>query len=388
MATEFKTNIAPVAVLLLIAGAVIFYALLAPPAERERAIGPVFYERVAFDVSPGSIVPTPTSTLSGVHDLSSIRVDFSPNEIPTQLTDQVRVRRSAAFDDSATFIVSADKEAMTGAFLDFEVLQKEGELRSLLVTVNKTVVFEGVLPLGNQRVTIPLEELSDGTNTIMVSVEPPGPAFWRSSTYILSNARFVSEQFVAEKAEQQQTFSLSAVELDGLVSAKYQAFARLVSEEPGLLAARINDKQVFADTPQANVSVNLDIPVTLLQNTNTLSWSVNKPGAYEIIFSRVVTEYSKSAFKPKSYSFNILRLEISDIESGNYNCKLEASAASDVTETLTLKINSKSADFRMVSGRLSEDICSYVQQGENFVEVYAPGPLALDSLKLTIMGKV
>ncbi|HKZ50118.1 MAG TPA: hypothetical protein VJ110_03900 [Candidatus Nanoarchaeia archaeon] len=387
MATEYKAQIGPVILLLVIAAAVLLYAISVPPVERERLLGPIFYERVALDVSPGEVQGTTPFTIQGMHDLAGIVVDFSPIPSPTVLSDQISVSRSLASDNSAAFNVNVNKGTLSAAALEFEVSSKEGELRGLLVTVNNTIVYNAIVPLGNARVTVPADQLADGPNLITISVAPPGFAFWRSSSYVIRDLQFVAEQFVETEATKQQTFTIGAQELDGLVSARYQALARIRSKEPAALRLDINGRRIFSDVPASNVSLNVDLPRSLIDASNTLVWNVDKGGAYEILFSRVVTTYSRERFQPKSYTFTVLQMEEPEIRASRYSCTLEA-ATQQAPGTLTAQINSKTRDFSIKDGKVTEDICKELQQGENFIALYSSANIQLDSVKVTIKGKV
>jgi|GEM_PF-2641590 len=388
MATEMQGQLGPLVVLIAIVVAVIAYAIAVTPVEREAAIGPVFYERNALDVNPGQVLATPRQTAQAQHDLSTIRVDYSPIPLSKLLSEQLSIKRSLISDTSATFAVTVNKSALTEATLDFDVIDRRGEAREIFVVVNDTIVFNAVLLLGEQSISIPIDQLRDGSNKITVSVAPPGFAFWRSTTYTLRDVTFVAHEFQPARAEQQQIVTLTQAETNGLISARYTALARLVAGNPATVSLAINGKTFFADAPAGLKSLTIDLPPALVTGTNTLLWTVEQGAAYEIVFGRITTTYAKDRFVPKSYQFNILNLETTQIAAGRYTCTLDMKAASSVTQNFVAQLNANTLNLRMVNGQLSEDLCKFVQRGANYLTIYSPSAVTLDSLKFVIKGKI
>jgi len=416
--TEMGGQIGPFIILLAILGGIVFYVITVSPAERERMIGPVTYERYALNVEPGLVTGMPASPLKMSHELGVVDLDFSPISNPKSLSQQLIVSRSILIDKPAIFSVSVAKTELSSASLDFTVLNRHGS-SEVIVLLNDVVIFTGLLDAGTQSVELPSDQLLDGTNKIVISVNSPGAAFWRTTDYTLGDINFVANNYNPAKATMQQVLTLNQQEVLGLVSARFDGYVKQLGSKPATLSLSLNGKPIYA-AALVNTSISLDLPPSLVQATNNLGWSVDRGGKYEIVFGRVTTEYVKNSYSVKSYSFMLTSSEIQSIKGGQLNCVLDVLSGSTTsaaqsqqpsnyivdlhigedifgseqqanttgpTQVLTFQINSQKIDVQMTNGVAQQDVCKYLMSGDNYLAVYSPSDIQLGQVSVLIKGK-
>lgn len=378
-------QIGPFIILLVLLGGIIFYVISINPVEREAIIGPILYERYVLDTQPGLVEATPLTTYKVSKDLGISYLDYSPIPTPKILSEQISIKRSATTNTQTAFPVNINKQELTAASLDFNIASKLGNA-GLTVTLNGIVVFTGNLEPGRQSIDLPLDVLQQGPNEIIISVAPPGIAFWRSTTYVLTDVEFVSKNYMPERAVSEQIVTLTPQELTGLISARLDAYAKQLSAKPATITLKFNDKQLYSAIP-TDERLRIDLPPVLVQTTNKLNWAVARDGKYDIIFGKLTITYAKAPYKVKSWTFAITDFEISASKTGQINCLLQVTAATDVTKLLTFQINAQTVSIEMKDGKIEENICRYLQPGDNYLAVYSPSDIKLDKLSILIKGK-
>ena len=62
-------------------------------------------------------------------------------------------------------------------------------------------------------------------------------------------------------------------------------------------------------------------------------------------------------------------------------------AIESVSQEIDVLINSYDLKMQMTDGSLAENICTYLQPGENYLSVQSPAGLELSRLRLVMSGK-
>lgn len=103
---------------------VIIYALMASPAERERLLGPITYERYLIQTTPGELTPIPATTYKLSHSLGTIEPNFAPTSIVEALAGQMTLKRSLIQNQDAKFTILLNKtdSLLQGWNLQFQLL--------------------------------------------------------------------------------------------------------------------------------------------------------------------------------------------------------------------------------------------------------------------------
>lgn len=381
MARESSGNKGPLLILIIVLVMVIIYALSVNPAEREKLLGTITYERALVDTVPGEIVPIPKTTYTLEHKLATVEPNFSPIPIPQALSGQITLKRSLIQNQGASFTIDVNKTDLAAARLEFNVLAVE-DGKELVIELNKNVVFSGIPAKGKVTVPLPVAQIKDGANSIKLSV---GYSF-ATSGYSLSDVNFVEQKFQPERASAGQMFTLVQQELNGIISARLTGFAKQLGS-PATLTLSLNNKSVYNVGLSADSTIDIDLPPTLLNNSNTLNWTVSKGGAYQIVLGQVETKYSKTNLKTKSYSFFVTDIEKQSIGSGVLVCTLNIVAAEPVTQTVNVQINAYKLNLQLTDGQLSTDVCNYLKPGDNFLSLQSSNSVYISQLGLLLAGK-
>lgn len=254
----------------------------------------------------------------------------------------------------------------------------------MIVELNNNVVFSGTLPKGKAAIPFPIAQINDGSNSIRLSVA----SSVTTSAYSLKDVNFVEQRYVTEKASAVQTLALATQELQGLISAKLTAYAKQIAQ-PATLTLALNDIQIYSASLSADTSIALDLPTSMLNNSiNTLKWTVNKGGDYQILFTQVDTKYAKTPVKIKSYSFFVTDIEYARIGAGELSCSLSITALEPVTQTITTQINAYKLDLELQDGQISGyNLCAYLQPGYNTFSLQTSTPIDISDLKLLVAGQ-
>lgn len=374
-------NITPLIILIVVLVMVIIYAITVTPAEREKLLGTISYERDLVNTVPGDITPIPKTTYKLSHDLSAAEPNFSPLPISQVMSGQITLKRSIINNQGAKFSIDVNKTDLSSAKLEFEVTAVEGG-KELIVELNDNAVFSGVLAKGDVTVPLPIAQIIDGTNSVRITIAPS----FGTVAYALKNVNFVEQKFQPEKASATQTFTLMQQELNGIISARLTGLAKQTAQ-PATLSLSLNNKSIYSASLSADTTIDLELPISLLNNSNTLNWTVSKGGAYQITLGRVETKYAKTPLNTKSYSFFVTDIEHQGIKSGLLVCTLSMTASEPITQTVTVQVNAYKLNLKMTDGQLSYDVCNYLKSGDNFLYAQSPNSIYLSQLRLLLSGK-
>jgi len=377
-------SVGPLMILFVILGMIIFYALVVSPVERESLLGTIQYEREAINTTPGEITPIPAATFRLAHNLADIEANFAPQAIPLILSSQITVKHSALRNQDIKYVIDMNKTNLVAASLEFIVSAKEGD-KELIVELNNNIIFSGVLPRGNASIPLPISQLLEGTNNLRISAASPGFSF-SSTAYALQDLNFVEQKYKPEQASATQIFILNQQEAQGIVSAEFIGLARQLAQ-PAILSLSLNNKPIYSASLYADTAFDLDFPISLLNNSNVLKWTVEQGGDYQIAFGQVKTVYTKTPFKIKSYSVFITDLEAQAKKEGKITCNLEITATEPVTQTLTVQVNTYKLDLRLTEGSLTFDVCPYLLPGDNLLSVQSATSVTLSKLRILMAGK-
>lgn len=377
-------NIGPLLILFVILGMVIVYALIVSPVEREKLIGTIPYERDAINTVPGEIIPIPSATYKLTHDLADVEANFAPQAIPQILSAQITITRSTISNKDAKYAIDVNKTNLVAANILLVVTDKMGD-KELVVELNNNIVFSGVLPGGKASIPLPISQLNEGSNNLRISAASPGLSF-STTTYYLRDVSFVEQKYKPEQASATQIFTLTQQEMQGVSSAKFIGYIRKLAQ-PVLLSLSLNNKSIYSASLYSDTPVELELPISLLNSSNILTWTADQNGDYKIAFGQIKTVYAKSPFKIKSYSFFVTDIETQAKKEGKVTCNLEITASESVTQALAVQINTYKFNLWLSNGNLTFDACPYLIPGENLLSVQSATSVYLSKLRLLMAGK-
>ena len=157
--------------------------------------------------------------------------------------------------------------------------------------------------------------------------------------------------------------------------------------QPSVLSLAFNSKTIYSMSPYADTAIELELPISLLNSSNTLNWTADKGGDYKIEFGQVNTVYTKTPFKVKSYSFFVTDIEAQAKKEGKVTCNLEITASESATQALTVQVNTYKLNLWLSNGNLTYDVCPYLQPGDNLLSVQSATSIYLSKLRLLMAGK-
>jgi len=156
---------------------------------------------------------------------------------------------------------------------------------NLIVELNGKEMFRRVVGIGE--INIPLEKSQiNKTNTVVVRTESPGWKFWMSTVYRIKNVKLGINYLGI--SSQEKTFSLEGAEANNFKYARVNFRVKNYLTPPQELIIKINDQVVFNEIPSLNIfreDFRKDIfgnPLSLNTGSNTLSFSMEKEGFYDL----------------------------------------------------------------------------------------------------------
>ena len=368
---------------------IVLYMFLIPPDVREQILPPVEldFDDTVFDVSPG--------VLSYVDELwkdKSIRLNDV--EINNELVEEKHVVSknfdvtSTAFNQHDTeFRFLIDKSGVESAGLEFIVYEKTGE-GNLDIYLNSKKIYANKAQLGdNIRVDLPLSDLREGENHVIISTTSPGALFWSKNEYTILNMNLVTEEYNAKRSTSDQVFSLTDSEAVNARNVKLYAYIVKNSEESSNIELILNNHRIYKATPTTNFV--LDISADILKDgANILKWNVDQDAGYSIKQSIITMETVRLQGKQTNYIFNIgTNTYNSYINSDNYNCNLAIERSSG-GDSFVLATNTNTRDITFIADKISLDICDDLKKGKNVIRFYTEDDdISLSKATLTIQNK-
>ncbi len=386
-AQELHGNVTVLVILLFMVAVIVFYAISITPQQREELLGYKVeaYTKNILDVKPGLLQGASEGDLEvNTHSFHTVAVDHTPKKTGRLLVSQLEVRQSVTSDTSGKYDFEVSKTSLDAAELTLEVIDKEGE-GNLMIALNGQVVFDSPVPVGEkQEINLPLDLLSDDTNRVEIYVSSSGK-FWKTNSYKISDLTLNIMEYTGENAVKIQTFVLSSDELDSLVEAKYQAFVKQSTENKANLKLELNEYELYSEIPDEETRLVIDVPKNYLKTSNTLRWSVERTGAYDVEFGKVVTT-TAPAGNFKTYTFNVDSVAYKRITLGQYYCMLTISKESG--PEVKVNLNGNAFRFILTEETMTKDVCGHLTAGTNSLIVSAgEDDVTLNQLTLTIKGK-
>lgn len=378
--TERPGNITGLALILIIGAVIIFYVISVTPAERAD-LGLPGYSKIALDVNPGLVdgfSEVDMTTFS--RKLSQASVKNIPEDSAKELSPSISVSRSTSINNDVNFEFTAQPSKVSAAELKFKIADKygSGTLSVKLNGKNMKTIQKGIGETVS--VIFPIASIQE-KNNILLEVSSPGLAFWRSNGYVLKNVELLLQNY--DVGSFTHDFVLTQSELANAGKANLHALINKEGED-ALLKLSLNGNEIYNGYPEKDFD--LSIQIQHFDADNELIWTTDRDGKYEIIFPEI-----KFTFAPenteKIYRFNIASSELTAINSGFYECKLNIQRESSLGNA-NVEVNSNRirANFNAASF-YSSDICPYISQGINTISLSSDDDIVISRLQIAIREK-
>ncbi|MFA6461342.1 MAG: hypothetical protein WCV90_03675 [Candidatus Woesearchaeota archaeon] len=360
--------------LAIIAGLLIMFIVLMPPADRAELLG---------DSSPSGTV----SSSSGASNLlitAPGKIDYMARkemehplpviQVYTQAESQVLAeknlvyaRRTLINHEESIFPFSVQDLTNTqNIILNFKVNSVEGRLMILL---NGEPVFNAPVDSGAGVPVVLPKSMLKNDNELTFAASSPGLAFWATNEVSLEEAKVVAEVTNLEGQYSKNVFLTSETEKRNLdrVVLKFQPECN--PNEAGKLRITLNNNEIYNALPDCALSmVPIEIAPSLLkEDENVLVFQVDK-GRY--ILSHVVVETKLKELDFPTYYFSLSHETYGDIKNGTYDARLKMDFT-DVGDNKygDILINGHYYGYDTKDISIAMNISADVVQGNNAVKI-------------------
>jgi hypothetical protein len=327
-------NAAQAAILVaIIGGLLVGYILFLPPAERERLLfsdgsgpGPggyygggsgsgVFTQYgpvLVFRDTPGTL-RLQRSTISE-HNIPSATIFTRIQTSVIKQMDSAIVKNGVFARQDLDIDFEADSRGTRNFLLSFNVDQA-GE-RPMRVMLNGHLIYERpIRERSPAPISLPVDYLKEGTNTITIQAGDIGVEFWKSNEYRLRNILLTADLLDESHSQAAQSFSIPEQELGGYESAQLQFVPECDPKTAGRLVVTLNSivmrnpdnttrelpNIVYSGIPDCGVLFKTDVPRDALLPSNRLLFS--SEGQYVVDRIKLVVRLQQNDYP--IYYFNI-----------------------------------------------------------------------------------
>ena len=380
-------------VLFVILIGIMAYVLLIPPQYREELgleyLPPINYTAILLSESPGLLsagVEGEVETYS--HDLASITVDNAPKEAADLIVSQALVKKSLITAQPLSFSFDVPgPEVFSSAEVNFNTIEVGGG--KLVVSLNDRKIFSGAIEPGrNVRIPLPAYLIKE-SNDVRISVSSPGWRFWAVNSYLLSDLYLVKYEYTSPTAIVEQVISLTDKEVRNIKEAKVQGYIKQRSVDSAKLELKVNGNLVYTATPVGTPTLSVSIPTDFVRSgSNSLVWAVDKDGTYDILWVKLVIRTTALAVNRTiaQYTFSVSEGQWDKVKDPGYACELYLTRlAGDAA--INIDLNNNALRYTFTNGKISKNVCEYLQRGINAIVLTADEQIAVGTLSITIKNK-
>jgi len=255
----------------------------------------------------------------------------------------------------------------------------------LKVKVNEVTVFSSEANRGDEfTVSVPSSVVRTGKNDVRFLTSSPGASFWKTNAYLVSGLALLTEEYDTEASVIDQSFSLSQSKLSRTQEATLTGSV-ITKGDKVKLKVSLNGYKLFEGTPGA--SLNLDIPTAMLrEGSNTVTWSVERGGKYDIEFARInLDTLDVTGDTTADYSFDVSKKNGNFlIQHADAVCQLYIKKHSGTADDITTQLNQYTLKYHFGASEVNADVCNYLYEGSNSISLSTDDELLLSKLYIAI----
>ncbi len=313
----------------LIAGFILLYILLLPPAERERLLDDGYGDdgrRLDDNRNTGVYIPKNTTVLSvnpgrvsylksgeNEHYLPSVNLQTSVGSKEKMLGNAIYVK-NGVFDKKERELEFElpDIRLVRNVKLIFSLNPNRNNKGRLTITLNGKNIFEKSLESGTLDAPIYLASGDlDDSNKLKFSVSGVGWRFWTTNEYELDDIKIIYDKINTENQRAKNTFMVSDTEKLNLESGVLKFTPDCSQTTVGILTAKLNNQIVYSAVPDCGLMNRIEIsPSTIEAGMNSLVFE-GEMGRYLISNIIVETKLEKQTFPV--YMFDLDERLFSDV---------------------------------------------------------------------------
>ena len=378
--------------LAVIAGILIMFIVMAPPAQRAEILGET--------VNTSSTTLNKASTVQNLLVASPGRIDYlATNEIEhplpavnvyTQMESKILAEKNTGYAKRGVFYSNditlkfdlqelADTEK---ALLNFKVISVKGKI---IVSLNGEEVFNSAVDTDNPvTVSLPKSSLKE-ENELLISATSPGLAFWSTNEIQLESLKVVGEVTNKEAQYAKETFLVSKTEKSNLEKAvlKFQPDCKV--GEAGKLKVSINLNEIYEGFPDCDLAM---IPIefspsSLQEGENQLNFMVEK-GTYALSHIFLISKLKEVDYP--IYYFDLSYEQYQEVQNEEKKVRLKVEFV-DIAESNggVILVNGHFNNFDTKETSLLIDISEDVVQGKNAVKLKPKKTMDVRELKVDLI---
>ena len=377
--------------LAVIAGAIILFIVLMPPAERAELLGEptsttssgITTTKTALNlltVSPGRIDFISQREIE--HPLPSINIFTRTEALSLAEKGRIYVKHSLFSEENSILRFTVeDLSQVKNVLLSLQPKNVEG---NLIITLNGEAIFNSPLEGDFAPLSISSSQLQT-ENELIFSVSSPGGAFWKTNEALLENVIVVGDLTSTENQESLRRFLISETEKDNLEKIILRFQPVCAYGEVGRLVIFLNGREIYASIPDCDIaSVLLEIaPEQIMGGENQLIFRSEK-GDYFI--SHILIKSELKDVEYPVYYFELSESDYDKVESGDYNLQIQA----NFVETTSIKkgefvFNGHVKNFETKKLTYTIDMSEDIVSGTNSLQLRPLRTLEIRELKVDLV---
>jgi len=379
--------------LAIIAGLIIGFIILMPPAERQELLG----DGKVVSVSSSGVAPVGTVLLN----VAPGRIDyFAQKDIEHTLPDitiftkteskiiaeksNIYAKRGLFSEKIAEFTFAIkDLEQTENVLLAFVAESAQGRM---IVTLNGEEIFNGVITTKNVK-PIALSKASlSKENTLLFSVSSPGLAFWSTNELALRDITVLGDITNLDTQYSKNVFLVSDTEKKNMEKMVLKLYPECQSSDVGRLTIRLNGNEIYSSIPDCSQPVlQMEIaPTTLVSGENNLVFSIER-GAFLLTHPKLQTKLKEIDYP--TYYFELTHEQFENVKTKSKKVRLVAHFV-DVTDVKEgeFLVNSHVQSFNTKDTTVVYDLSDYAVEGSNGIKIKPKKSLDMRELRVELIN--
>ncbi len=360
---------------------IVLYTLILPPCDKCRLLGrdcPVTCDEVESGSvllleSPGDVGEVEDDNVRHVFDSANLFSKSGPES--SILSNSLMIKNSlfGTLDQDLEFSLD-DLENLKEFTLDFAVVEAKG---NLMIYLNGKEIFnEHIAPNNVKSVRIPVEYLEE-ENTLTMSVNPPGFAFWTSNKYYLKDIMLI-KGFELTHTSEVFDFSVGSSERSAIKDSELRFYVYCKGEmgQTNVLKAYLNENLLYSELLACiNENFKVEIDEDYFESgTNQLEFSVSG-GDFLVTDIEIFNEVEGKVYP--SYTFYIS----DSIYEEDYDYYLFLDMYGD-EKIADIIVNDDILSLDTDTSLKEYDLTNILKEGNNFIEIRPYTDFSIDTLKI------
>jgi hypothetical protein len=359
----------------IIAGLIVLYILVLPPAEREKLlegnatedgedIGEVKEVKTLLSINPGRLDYLAQKEIE--HIIPSVNLNIITEAVVLKEVDSIYVKRALFSEEKSNISFSIeDLENTEDVLLNFIATRRSGRL---IIKLNGREIFNRELGTYNIE-PIKLKEHLQNFNVLEFTASSPDAAFWRTNEYLLENIIITSNIIKRGGQESKNIFIVSSSEKANLEKAILRFSPECITGLVGPLNVWINNYNIYSAVPDCGaLSPPIDVPeYYLVSGENRLIFRTSE-GNYLIDHIKVTSKLKKIEYPV--YYFEVTEKQYEKIEDEKANVTFNMRFVDDIERKIArIIINGHMISLDQYDIDFEDEITSWIEEGNNAIKI-------------------